>query len=100
MVSCARSKIDEEIVLYANTILVHAENFMPKALGEFGLAKNSDVTHKVLSVITDADGPITIKQIWRSVHTDLENISKLVEILKNLAEADKVQAIPSKSSGH
>jgi hypothetical protein len=94
MVSCARSKIDEEIVLYANTILVHAENFMPKALGEFGLAKNSDVTHKVLSVITDADGPITIKQIWRSVHTDLENISKLVEILKNLAEADKVQAIP------
>jgi hypothetical protein len=94
MVAAAKEKIDEDVVTYANTILVHAEQFMPKALGEFGLAKNSDVTHKVLSIIYDSYDPITLKDIWRVVNQDLENISKLGEILRNLAEADKIQAIP------
>lgn len=94
MCSVKRSVIDEEIVLYANTILAHAEQFMPKALGEFGLAKNSDVTHKVLSVIYESYGPIKLKDVWRVVHHDLENIQKLGEILRNLLEADKIQSIP------
>lgn len=93
MVSCGRNIIDEQIVIYANTILVHAENFMPKALGEFGLAKNSEVTHKVLTVIQEAPEPVKMKQIWEVVSTDLENISKLGEILRNLLEADKIQSI-------
>lgn len=94
MVSCRAEEVSEKIAIYANTILVHAENFMPKALGEFGLAKNSEVTHKVLTVIQEADQPIKMKQIWEVVSTDLENISKLGEILRNLIEADKVQSIP------
>ena len=94
MCSMREEEITEEVVIYANTILTHAEMFMPKALGEFGLAKNSDTTHKVLQVITDAEGPSTIKSIWKVVHHDLENMPKLAEILRNLAEADKIQAIP------
>lgn len=93
MVSCGVTRIDENIVQYANTILAHAEQFMPKALGEFGLAKNSDITHKVLEVINETHEPIKMKEIWRVVHQDLENIQKLAEILRNLLEADKVQSI-------
>jgi hypothetical protein len=94
MVSTGNTKIGEDTVLYANTILVHAENFMPKALGEFGLAKNSEVTHKVLTVIQEAHEPVKMKEIWTVVSTDLENITKLGEILRNLMEADKIQSIP------
>jgi hypothetical protein len=95
MCSLRKDRIDEDVVIYANTILSHAELFMPKALGEFGLAKNSDTTHKVLQVISDATGPITIKDIWKAVHHDLENMQKLAEILRNLAEADKIQSVPN-----
>jgi hypothetical protein len=93
MCSMKEEKITEPVVIYANTILAHAEIFMPKALGEFGMAKNSDTTHKVLQVISDAESPISIKGIWKQVHHDLENISKLGEILKNLSEADKIQHV-------
>ena len=93
MCACGENKITESIVGYANTILVHAEQFMPKALGEFGLAKNSDITHKVLEVIYEAHEPLKIKDIWKVVHQDLENIQKLGEILRNLLEADKIQSI-------
>ena len=94
MCSLRQSKISESIVLFGHTILVHAENFMPKALGEFGLAKNSEVTHKVLTIIQEASEPLKMKDIWAVVSTDLENITKLGEILRNLMEADKIQSIP------
>lgn len=94
MCSLRESKISESIVLFGHTILVHAENFMPKALGEFGLAKNSEVTHKVLTIIQEASEPLKMKEIWTVVSTDLENITKLGEILRNLMEADKIQSIP------
>lgn len=93
MCASGERKVGEATVIFANTILVHAEQFMPKALGEFGLAKNSDITHKVLEVVYDAQEPLKIRDIWKVVHQDLENMSKLGEILRNLLEADKIQSI-------
>ena len=95
MCSLGKKSVDGLVVRYANTILVHAETFMPKALGEFGLAKNSDVTHKVLGVIYDAPGPVTLKDIWKVVHQDFEKIQQLGDVLMNLKEADKIQSIPN-----
>jgi hypothetical protein len=92
--SRASSEIADCDVIYANTILTHAEQFMPRALGEFGKGKNSDVTHKVLQVILDAPGVVTMKEIWKHVHADLEKISQLQEILINLQQADKIQTVP------
>jgi hypothetical protein len=94
MCAAGESRISEAVVIFAHTTLVHAEQFMPKALGEFGLAKNSDITHKVLEVINEALEPLKVKDIWKVVHQDLENIQKLGEILRNLMEADKIQSIP------
>jgi hypothetical protein len=84
--------IEVEDVIYANTVLTHTEKMMPKALGEFGKAKNSDVSHKIMQVLDSARAPMTPKDIWKQVHTDLESFPELVKILNNLLVADKIQA--------
>lgn len=95
IVSASRlsTEITDNDVIHANTILSHAEQFMPKALGEFGRAKNSEVSHKVMEVINKSPGIVTLKEIWREVYSDLEDMRKLSEILSNLREADKIQSV-------
>jgi len=88
------SEITERDVVYANTILSHAEQYMPRALGEFGKARNSDVTHKVLEIIYRGPGIVKMKDIWCEVHTDLEKMSMLQDILIGLQQADKIQTVP------
>lgn len=85
--------ITEHDVLYANTILSHAEQLMPKALGEFGRAKNSDVTHKVLQCILGAQGVMKPKDIFQYVSSDIEKFSDLVPILENLVMTEKIQRV-------
>lgn len=88
--SALRAVIDESDVIYANTILTHAEHSMPKALGEFGKAKNSDVAHKVIQLLENNVMPVPLKQIWQAIHNDLEDISALKDMLSNLVMAEKV----------
>lgn len=85
--------IEEQDVVYANTILTFTEHLMPKALGEFGKARNSDVTHKVMQLLDAANEPVEIAEIWRHVHTDLERREQLFEILGNLQVASKIQVV-------
>lgn len=84
-------RVSDNHVLYANTILSHAEQLMPKALGEFGRARNSDVTHKILQLILHEHRVVSAKEIWKHVSSDLEKISDLAPILENLCMADKIQ---------
>lgn len=88
------SEIAEHDVVYANTILSHAEQYMPRALGEFGKAKNSDVTHKVLEIIYRGPGVVKMKDIWCEVYTDLEKMAQLQDILIALQQAGKIQTVP------
>lgn len=83
--------ISKKDVIYANTILTFTEHLMPKALGEFGKARNSDISHKVMTAIEATDTPLTLQAIWKIVHTDLENRNQLMEILGNLQVAEKIQ---------
>lgn len=87
------TEINESDVILSNTILCYTEHFMPKALGEFGRARNSDVTNKVLDFILNADGVVNRKDIWKQVSQDLEKMADLVPILQNLIEADKIQIV-------
>jgi energy-coupling factor transporter ATP-binding protein EcfA2 len=88
------SKIEPEDVVYANTVLSYAEHFMPKALGEFGKAKHADVAHKVLQALELNQSVMSITQLWKSVHNDLDKPTELATILENLVRAEKVQAVP------
>lgn len=92
-------KLSEQDVLYAHTILVHAEHSMPKALGEFGKAKNSDVTHKVLTVLENSAVPVNMKTIWKHVCNDLDDMDKLKDILSNLSLADKILVVKGQFLG-
>lgn len=87
------TRITEADVIYANTMLYHAERLMPKALGEFGKAKNSDISHKIITLANAADTILTFKEIWRHVSSDLERMSDLATMLQNLCAADKLQQV-------
>ena len=85
--------LEEDDIVFANTVLTHTEHLMPKALGEFGKARNADVSHKLLQVIDASHSVINMKDLWKHVHNDLENMAQLGDLLRNLAAADKIQAV-------
>ena len=88
-----RNFITERDVVVANTILTHTENLMPKALGEFGKGRNSDVTHKVMSILNTTTYAMPLKDLWELVHNDMEKINDLAEMIRNLVAANKVMTV-------
>lgn len=96
IVAAARlsTTITESDVIYANTILTYAEHSMPKALGEFGKSKNSDVAHKIIQLAESSDHILTFRDFWRATSGDLERQADLATILQNLIAADKLQQVP------
>lgn len=95
MATRLRTTIEKADILEASTILTYTEHLMPKALGEFGKGRNSDVSHKVLqaldtAMLGDSPKPLSFQQLWKHVHQDLDKRDQLIEILINLVEAEKV----------
>lgn len=84
--------IEEYHVIYANTVLTHTEQLMPKAIGEFGKSKNSDMSHKIMQILENSDSLVTMKDLWTYVHQDMEKVNDLAELLRNLAAAGKIQS--------
>jgi hypothetical protein len=85
-------QISEDIVIEANTYLSYIESLMPKALGEFGKSRNSDVTHKILSFIEAHDG-VRLKDLMKLVSADLEKPSDIGDIIRKLSMSDKIQNV-------
>lgn len=86
-----KTQIGIEDIVLANTILSYAEHFMPKALGEFGKAKNADVANKILQVLSKVYIPMPSQDIWKQVNSDLDRIEDLDRMLMSLAQAGKIQ---------
>lgn len=84
------SEITVAHIIEANTILTHTEKLMPRALGEFGKSKNSDITHKVMQILLREYGVMTISDLWEQVHQDLTKMSELGDILRNLVAAKRI----------
>jgi hypothetical protein len=82
--------LTEEDVIYANTILTHTEHSMPQSLGSFGKARHSDVTHKLLQVLESAHSVVQLRDLWKHLHNDLEKMTDLADLLRNLVAADKI----------
>ena len=93
------TKIHTKDVIYANILLTFTEQLMPKALGEFGRSRNSEVSHKVMGIIDMARIPLSLQALWKLVHTDLESRNQLVEILANLQVAEKIQVVNTEAGG-
>lgn len=92
IMSCARlgKSISERDVLQANTYLRYIEDLMPKALGEFGKAKNSDLSHKILSII-EQKFPISLKDIFKEVSSEIEKPEEVSQVLRKFLMAEKIQ---------
>lgn len=83
-----------ETVIFANTILSAAEFNMPRALGEFGKARNSDITNKIITYLEHALKPQTTQDIWKAVGvSNLDKPTALSELMQGLLQAERVQWI-------
>lgn len=89
-----RTTITGRDVITANTILTYAELMMPKALGEFGKSRQSDINHKIITLINSSLTPkYTFSEIWKHVHNDLDSPDRLRELLSNLVLAEKLVSV-------
>jgi len=78
-------------VIMANTVLTWAEADMPKALGEFGRSKHNSVSSRIIAVLSAANKPVTITELWKQTSMDLEKYNQLADIVSGLLQADKIQ---------
>lgn len=103
MVVCAcigKLTIDRDDVVYANTLLSFIEHYMPKALGEFGKARNSDVAGKIIAFLSEHKTPVSDAKIWEKVRTDLDRVEDLSKILAGLGTANQVQYVNAPNPEH
>ena len=87
------STIEPVHILRSNTMLAMAEKKMPKALGEFGESKYSNVSNKILEYLATRHKPINANELWKVVQKDLNAPSQLNDVLLNLKTAEKIQTV-------
>lgn len=88
-----RTEIMLEDVIAANTLLTVTEDDMPKALGEFGKSKYSDVANKVVEHLNSVLAPQNLNQLWKVVSHDLDCKARLADIITGLLASEKVQNV-------
>lgn len=93
--------IELEDVVMANTVLSYAEHFMPRALGEFGKARNADVQQAILTYLEQhsTKGPVPHTALWKQVSTSLERQEDLARMLAGLQVAGKINYHDGAKSG-
>lgn len=85
--------IEPKHILQANTLLAVTEHRMPKALGEFGKARNADVANLVMEKLRATKSPLTVRQLFKFVSQDVNKMEDLVDLIKGLQQAEKIQAL-------
>lgn len=95
-----RTEIRAEDVLFANTLLTYTEHRMPNAMGEFGKAKNADVAARLISVLSDAKGPMDTPALWKQVQSDLDKPEDLNKLLAGLVQGGKIQYVSRTKTGN
>lgn len=88
-----RKVITADDAINANTVLHTAERRMPKALGEFGKARNSGATAAILDHLNRAHEPQSMNELWKIVSKDLNKYTELQDIIIGLTKAEKIQNI-------
>lgn len=84
------NEIQERHVIRANTVLTAAEFSMPKALGEYGNARNSKVMHKMAMLVDNATDALEYSQLLAMVRNDLERITDFIPLVETLAQSKRI----------
>lgn len=82
--------IDAECVEEANTILSYTEESMGQALGELGDSRNARASQNIMNVLSNANGPVHIDDLYKGVMQDVTKHQEFLEMLQNLEKAKKV----------
>lgn len=85
------TEIDIQDVVLANTILSWTEKDMDKALGEYGKSRNAEAVQTIMSALYSSTEPLGYDKLFALVRRDLEDKTKLPEIMSGLQAAGKVQ---------
>lgn len=93
------TEITMEDVMLSNTVLTYTEEYMPKALGEFGKASDSDTKHKIMVALDNANEPLTMTDLWKFASSDLKTMADLADIVRSLVEAQKIQKVDTAQGG-
>lgn len=91
--SASRKIITAADALNTNTVLYAAEKRMPKALGEFGKARNSSAAAAILDQLYRAREPQSLTDLWKVVSKDLNKYTDLQDVIVGLTKAEKVQLV-------
>ena len=93
-----KSSVIEDIhVIRANTVLTVAEFAMPKALGEYGISRNSRVMHKIVTLLEASIEPYTHATLLAAVRHDLEKMTDFFPIINALEGSRRIK---TSESGH
>ena len=91
----AASRLSETIepldVRRANTVLDYTEHHMPEAFGEFGTARNSGMTHKIIKEIENSDHLLTILDLWNRMQLDFDKMETFHNHVTGMVQANKLQ---------
>lgn len=82
-------EIGEEDVIRANTVLHHAEQYMPLAYGDFGVSRMSLQSHKIIQILDDSTG-LTTQELWGKMQSDFDKIETFVACISGLEHANKI----------
>ena len=85
-------------VMYANSILCFAELEMPKALGEFGKSKYTDLHNKIMSLLYDRPDGMDLPEMFKKLVQDADSIKVLSEAVQNMLQAGKIKKVSNFSS--
>lgn len=90
-VSRLSTTIDPIDVRRANTVLDYTEHFMPDAFGEFGTARNSGMTHKIIKELELSTSLMTIHDLWAKMQLDFDKVETFQNHVMGMVQAGKLQ---------
>ncbi|MND22549.1 hypothetical protein D3C80_129300 [compost metagenome] len=83
--------IDPIDIRRANTVLDYTEHHMPDAFGEFGTARNSGMTHKIIKELEMSDKLMGLHDLWAKMQLDFDKLETFQNHVMGMVQAEKLQ---------
>jgi hypothetical protein len=84
--------IETDDVEQANLLLTSTEEFMPEALGEFGLSPIGAAKQKMLEFLQHTNEPVSTSILWTVMQRDMK-MTDFRSAIADLINADKIQEV-------
>lgn len=95
--SCMRNEINEDDVLFANTVLCYTESFMPKALGEFGKDQSGQLVQETYNKICRNPEGISINELREGLTNLTADFNRILDACAQLQALGKVDVLKIKN---